>query len=286
MCVDSCPRQWPRPAWRRSSRAWRTFCACWTSALEAGGRHSARLSPVYHRYEATRNEQTLLLLSQKLKIIVPELRQLSLDPVYKTPECAPLLVTLGQGVKVRAPPYVWCTLLTWPGGAWGPPERSAAHKGHNHAKRGRRQRARCCRAHRGAQGAQGEQRARPLPRFSLAAPQGYLKKRGDKGLVRNYKLRYFEQRGEKVMYYKSDRPEDKTQGIGWIDLSKMVTVVREGSAPNICSILKSTFFPGKDCRGQLLRCGDHWPHLPLDGRTAGRSACGRQRRAAQILDRR
>ncbi len=50
-------------------------------------------------YEASKNEQTLLLLSQKLKVIVPELRQLSLDPQYKTPECAPLLVTLGQGVK-------------------------------------------------------------------------------------------------------------------------------------------------------------------------------------------
>jgi hypothetical protein len=46
-------------------------------------------------YEETLNEQTLLLLSQKLKVIVPELRALSLDPQYKTPECAPLLVTLG-----------------------------------------------------------------------------------------------------------------------------------------------------------------------------------------------
>jgi hypothetical protein len=51
-------------------------------------------------YEHNRqDEQLLAQLSQKLKIIVPELRQLSLDPAYKTPECAPLLVTLGQGVK-------------------------------------------------------------------------------------------------------------------------------------------------------------------------------------------
>lgn len=31
--------------------------------------------------------------------MIPELRKLSLDPSYKTPECAPLLVTLGQGIK-------------------------------------------------------------------------------------------------------------------------------------------------------------------------------------------
>ncbi len=51
-------------------------------------------------FEHNRQDQKLLMmLSQKLKVIVPELRKLSLDPSFKTPECAPLLVTLGQGIK-------------------------------------------------------------------------------------------------------------------------------------------------------------------------------------------
>jgi hypothetical protein len=182
-------------------------------------------------YEQTKNEQTLILLSQKLKVIVPELRQLSLDPQYKTPECAPLLVTLGQGVKVTSNACVLCFEffvfihqllqnavqrtrgITLP----SPPSSTT----------------------------QSTSSAPP----TLAEPKplrGFLKvvvlvvvavvvilqsshinvqKRGDKGLVRNYKLRYFEQRGEKIMYFRSNKDEDMKQAIGWIDLSKMVTVV-------------------------------------------------------------
>ena len=54
--------------------------------------------------------------------------------------------------------------------------------------------------------------------------RGFLKKRGDKGLVKNWKLRYFEQRGDKIMYYRSDKSEDLKQAIGWIDLGKMMGV--------------------------------------------------------------
>ena len=51
-------------------------------------------------FEHNRGDQKLLAqLAQKLKVMVPELRKLSLEPSFKTPECAPLLVTLGQGVK-------------------------------------------------------------------------------------------------------------------------------------------------------------------------------------------
>ncbi len=74
---------------------------------------------------------------------------------------------------------------------------------------------------------------------ALAEPKalrGYLRKRGDKGLVRSYKLRYFEQRGEKIMYYKSDKPEDLKQGIGWIDLSKMIGVEKT-TEPNAFDII-------------------------------------------------
>jgi hypothetical protein len=40
------------------------------------------------------------------------------------------------------------------------------------------------------------------------------------------KLRYFEQRGDKIMYYFSDKPEDMKQVVGWIDLTKMLSVER------------------------------------------------------------
>jgi hypothetical protein len=40
------------------------------------------------------------------------------------------------------------------------------------------------------------------------------------------KVRYFEQRGDKIMYYLSDRAEDMKQVVGWIDLTKMLSVER------------------------------------------------------------
>ncbi len=76
-----------------------------------------------------------------------------------------------------------------------------------------------------------------LPLLAEPKPlKGFLKKRGDKGLVRNYKLRYFEQRGEKIMYYRSDKAEDLKQGMGWIDLSKMISVEKTAE-PNAFDVV-------------------------------------------------
>ncbi len=170
------------------------------------------------------DEKLLALLSQKLKVIVPELRQLGLDPAYKTPECAPLLVTLGQGVKNA--------VLRTRGLSF--PSATASGSGGGGDKQGSASSAAQSMPQTATQAVPAP--SQPVsshqdvsPRGVLAEPKplkGYLKKRGDKGLVKNYKLRYFEQRGDKVMYYHSDKLEDMKQVVGWIDLSKMIGVER------------------------------------------------------------
>lgn len=111
--------------------------------------------------------------------------------MYKTAECAPLLVTLGQGVKNAVQRTRGLVLPAKDATVDAPPPALAE------------------------------------PKFL----KGYLRKRGEKGFVRNFKLRFFEQRGDKIMYFASDKPEDMRRGIGWMDLTKLLSVERNASDP-------------------------------------------------------
>ena len=131
----------------------------------------------------------------------------------QTSECAPLLVTLGQGVK-SAVQRTRDLHLTPPPAAAGPPRTSGRHSETSQAM--------------------GMPEERGHEELVLAEPKplrGWLRKRGDKGLVKNWKLRYFQQRGDKIMYYRGDKPEDMRQAVGWIDLGKMMGVERVSTEP-------------------------------------------------------
>ncbi len=46
--------------------------------------------------------------------------------------------------------------------------------------------------------------------------KGYLQKKGDVGIVRSYKSRWFQQTGSKIYYYKDDKDKE---ALGFIDLT-------------------------------------------------------------------
>lgn len=67
--------------------------------------------------------------------------------------------------------------------------------------------------------------------------QGWLKKKGDKGPIKGWKNRWFQEKDDKIYYYKC---RDDSNSLGYIDISKVVRLAKTGDGAFGFSITVST----------------------------------------------
>ncbi|KAL6062057.1 hypothetical protein QOT17_009401 [Balamuthia mandrillaris] len=185
-------------------------------------------------FQQTRDKQHLAQVSFKMKQMLPQIKEMSLKPEYKTPANAPLLVQLSNGMKEAVTrtkqlgAYASSSSLSTSPPASAPSPSSADDLSSPSA---RKDSFNSLPQQLEAESSKNSNTDIPLSTSpsSGGGPQkphpplsGYLNKLGEKGLIKSWKKRWFTQKENRLYYFSSET--DKTPN-GFIDLAKALDFV-------------------------------------------------------------